>query len=81
MIAKLTFRFNGKSYEATVKDDRRWSCDDSWMEDVLNMLFDPKKDGPSSGYPGACAARAAAFFMDGHATFLPRPPAQQGVVY
>ena len=81
MIARLSFRFGGKRVRAMVTDERQWLCEDKRMEDILNILFDPKRDGPATGFPGACAARAASFFMDGHATFPARKPDLEEVVY
>lgn len=82
MIARVTFKFNGKETEAIISDEARWFCTNKLVESALDLLCNPKDDGPSAGPVGYRAAmRAASLLVDGVAHFPPHVARSEDVVY
>lgn len=82
MIAKVTFKFSGNDTVAIITDEARWFCTNKLVESALDLLCNPKDDGPSSGPLGYRAAlKAASLLVDGVAHFPPRASESDDVVY
>lgn len=82
MIAKVTFKFNSNDTEAIITDEARWFCTNKLVESALDLLCNPKDDGPSTGPVGYRASlRASSLLVSGIAHFPPSTPRPEDVIY